>query len=131
LLRTLSWLWPVGPIGKPTELQLAVPILAFNFTNIRTPRRRCRLHAGEGNYDKWLTVRALSHHTLNAYDNSPCGRGPEETRCSASQQARASRSGIARRREGGDRDRDFLIVDMFANYCTGRETPGASVTNGS
>ena len=25
-------LYPVGPIGKPTELQLALPILAFNFT---------------------------------------------------------------------------------------------------
>ena len=29
---TYHALWPVGPVGKPTELQLAVPILAFNFT---------------------------------------------------------------------------------------------------
>ena len=29
---TYHALWPVGPIGKPTELQLCVPILAFNFT---------------------------------------------------------------------------------------------------
>ena len=42
-------LWPVGPIGKPTELQLCVPILAFNFT--KYPQRLQglhRLHAGEG-----------------------------------------------------------------------------------
>src|SRR5215212_3075069 len=29
---TYHALWPVGPVGKPTELQLCVPILAFKFT---------------------------------------------------------------------------------------------------
>jgi multiple sugar transport system substrate-binding protein len=29
---TYHALWPVGPVGKPTELQLCFPILAFNFT---------------------------------------------------------------------------------------------------
>ena len=24
--------WPIGPVGKPTELQLAFPLLTFNFT---------------------------------------------------------------------------------------------------
>ena len=29
---TYHALWPVGPVGKPTELHLAFPILTFNFT---------------------------------------------------------------------------------------------------
>ncbi len=32
--------WPIGPAGKPTEFQLAFPILAFKYSKAPTPVRR-------------------------------------------------------------------------------------------
>ena len=35
-------LWPVGPVGKPQELQLCFPLLIFNFT--KYPQRLQGVH---------------------------------------------------------------------------------------
>ena len=82
---TYHALWPVGPIGKPTELQLAVPILAFNFT--KSPNAAKAFVAfmlEKENYDKWLTgARGYLTHTLNAYDTRRFGRPTRRIRCSA------------------------------------------------
>ena len=67
-------LWPVGPVGKPTELQLAFPILAFNFTKAPQACKAFIAFMLEAeNYNPWLSrrARATSPHTLNAYDANP------------------------------------------------------------
>ena len=76
------------------------------------------------NFDKWLSgARGYLTHTLNAYDSNPVWTAdpknqvfarPASARCRPPASARSARkpaTAIA----------DFLVVDMFANYCTGRE----------
>ncbi len=106
---TYHALWPVGPIGKPTELQLAVPILAFNFTKYPNAAKAfIAFMLEKENFDKWLSgARGYLTHTLNAYDNSPVWTAdPKNQVFAPGQQARAAgfRHRHARR-EGGDRDR--------------------------
>ena len=93
-------LWPVGPIGKPTELQLCVPILAFKFTKARTPRRPsspscwrrkttrsgCRARAG------------ISPTRSTATTRRRCGKPTRRTKCSATPaSARCRRPASGRR----------------------------------
>ena len=106
---TYHALWPTGPVGKPTELQLCVPILAFNFTKFP---QRCqglhRLHAGEGELREVAVGRArLSHpHAQRLRLGPGVDRRPEEPGVQPGQQARPA--GLRHRqagREGGNRHR--------------------------
>ncbi len=107
---TYHALWPVGPIGKPTELQLAVPILAFNFTKYpNAAKALVAFMLEKENYDKWLSgARGYLTHTLNAYDVcAGVDRRPEERTVfsQASKRALPASGHRHARREGGDRDR--------------------------
>jgi len=81
------------------------------------------------NYDKWLMgARGYLTHTLNAYDNSPVWTADPKNQVFSQASKRAlPASGIGTPGEkAATAIADFLVVDMFANYCTGRETaPGA------
>ena len=72
---TYHALWPVGPIGKPTELQLCVPILAFKFSKYPNAAKAFIAYMLEKeNFEKWLSgARGYLTHTLNSYDNAPGG----------------------------------------------------------
>ena len=77
------------------------------------------------NYDKWLTgARGYLTHTLNAYDNSPVWTADPKNQVFSQASKRAlPASGIGTPGEkAATAIADFLVVDMFANYCTGRET---------
>ena len=70
---TYHALWPVGPVGHPTELQLAVPILAFNFTKYPNAAKAfIAFMLEKDQFEKWLSgARGYLTHTLNAYDSAP------------------------------------------------------------
>src|SRR5437763_10051015 len=122
---TYHALYPVGPIGKPTELQLAVPILAFNFTKYPNAAKAfIAFMLEKENYDKWLSgARGYLTHTLNAYDAAPVWTADPKNQVFSQASKRAlPASGIGTPGEkAATAIADFLIVDMFANYCTGRE----------
>jgi multiple sugar transport system substrate-binding protein len=122
---TYHALWPVGPIGKPTELQLCVPILAFKFTKYPNAAKAfVAFMLEKENYDKWLSgARGYLTHTLNAYDNSPVWTADPKNQVFSQASKRAlPASGIGTPGEkAATAIADFLVVDMFANYCTGRE----------
>ena len=76
------------------------------------------------NYDKWLTgARGYLTHTLNAYDNSPVWTADPKNQVFSQASKRAlPASGIGTPGEkAATAIADFIVVDMFANYCTGRE----------
>src|SRR6202140_5841826 len=53
---TYHALWPVGPVGKPTDMPLAVPILAFNFTKYPIAAKAfIAFMLEKENFDKWLS----------------------------------------------------------------------------
>jgi multiple sugar transport system substrate-binding protein len=121
---------PVGPIGRPTELQLAVPILAFNFTKYPNAAKAfIAFMLEKENYEKWLSgARGYLTQTLNAYDSAPVWTADPKNQVFSQASKRAlPASGIGTPGEkAATAIADFLVVDMFANYCTGRETaPGA------
>jgi multiple sugar transport system substrate-binding protein len=122
---TYHALWPVGPIGKPTELQLAVPILAFNFTKYPNAAKAfIAFMLEKENFDKWLSgARGYLTHTLNAYDASPVWTADPKNQVFSQASKRAlPASGIGTPGEkAATAIADFLIVDMFANYCSGRD----------
>src|SRR5580700_226292 len=122
---TYHALWPVGPLGKPTELQLAVPILAFNFTKYPNAAKAfITFMLEKENFDKWLSgARGYLTQTLNAYDSSPVWTAdPKNWVFSQASKRALPASGIGTPGEkAATAIADFLVVDMFANYCTGRE----------
>jgi multiple sugar transport system substrate-binding protein len=122
---TYHALWPVGPVGKPTELQLCYPILAFNFTKYPNAAKAfIAFMLEKENFDKWLTgSRGYLTQTLNAYDSSPVWTAdPKNQVFSQASKRTLPASGIGTVGEkAATVIADFLVVDMFANYCTGRE----------
>jgi len=127
---TYHALWPVGPIGKPTELQLAVPILAFNFTKYPNAAKAfIAFMLEKEQYDNWLTgARGYLTQTLNAYETSPVWTADPKNAPFAQASKRAlPASGIGTPGEkAATAIADFIVVDMFANYCTGaKDAKGA------
>ena len=120
---TYHALWPVGPIGKPTELQLAVPILAFNFTKYPNAAKAfIAFMLEKENFEKWLSgARGYLTHTLNAYDSAPVWTAdPKNAVFSQASKRALPASGIGTPGEkAATAIADFIVVDMFANYCTG------------
>jgi multiple sugar transport system substrate-binding protein len=129
---TYHALWPVGPVGKPTELQLAVPILAFKFTKFPNAAKAfITFMLEKENFEKWLSgARGYLTHTLNAYDSAPAWTAAPKYAVFAQASKRAlPTSGIA---EPGEKAAtaiaDFVVVDMFANFCTGREDAKGAIS---
>jgi multiple sugar transport system substrate-binding protein len=115
--------WPVGPVGKPTEFQLAFPILAFNYTKVpNTAKAFAAFMLEAENYNPWLQgAQGYLTHPLNAYDNNPVWTSdPKNTVF-----REASKRTLAAGGEAPITEKvaaalaDFVVVDMFASYCTG------------
>ena len=102
-----------------------VPILAFNFTKYPNAAKAfIAFMLEKENYDRWLTgARGYLTHTLNAFDNSPVWTADPKNQVFGQASKRAlPASGIGTPGEkAATAIADFLVVDMFANYCTGRE----------
>ncbi|HET9903802.1 MAG TPA: ABC transporter substrate-binding protein [Xanthobacteraceae bacterium] len=122
---TYHALWPVGPVGKPTELQLCVPILAFKFSKYPNAAKAfIAFMLEKENFEKWLAgARGYLTHTLNAYDAAPVWKADPKNEVFSHASKRAlPASGIGKVGEkAATAIADFIVVDMFANYCTGRE----------
>src|ERR1700756_1853705 len=129
---TYHALHPVGPIGKPTELQLAVPILAFNFTKYPNAAKAfVDFMLEKEQFDAWLTgARGYLTHTLNAYDSSPVWTADPKNAVFGQASKRAlPASGIGTPGEkAATAIADFIVVDMFANYCTGAKDAKGAVS---
>lgn len=128
---TYHALWPVGPVGKPTELQLCVPILAFKFTKYPKAAKAFIAYMLEKqNFEKWLSgARGYLTHTLNAYDSAPVWTADPKNQVFSQASKRAlPASGIGKPGEkAATAIADFIVVDMFANYATGREDAKGAV----
>jgi multiple sugar transport system substrate-binding protein len=128
---TYHALWPVGPVGHPTELQLCFPILAFNFTKYpEAAKAFIAFMLEKDQYEKWLSgAKGYLTQTLNAYDSAPVWTADPKNAVFAQASKRSlPASGIGTPGEkAATAIADFLVVDMFANYCTGREDAKGSI----
>ena len=116
---------PVGPIGKPTELHLMYPVLAMTYTKYPQACKALMAFMLESdNFNKWLegSVGYLTH-CLNAYDTNPVWTAdPKRTvyRDVAKRTLTAGGLGSVGEKAAAA-IADFVLVDMFASYCIGRE----------
>jgi multiple sugar transport system substrate-binding protein len=117
--------WPLGPIGKPTELQLQFPLLAMTYTKYPQACKALMAYMLEADqFNRWLeAAQGYLTHCLNAYDSNPVWTA-DPKRAPFAQAAKRSLTagGLGSVGEkAATAIADFLVVDMFANYCTGRE----------
>ncbi|MDB5592274.1 extracellular solute-binding protein, partial [Enterovirga sp.] len=117
-------LFPVGPVGKPTEFQLAFPILAYQYTKYPQACKAFMAFMLEAeNYNPWLEgAQGYLTHPLNAYDNNPVWtKDPKNAVFKEAARRTLAAGGLAPVSEKtGAVLADFVVVDMFAGYCTGR-----------
>jgi multiple sugar transport system substrate-binding protein len=116
---------PIGPVGKPTELHLAFPILTFNFT--KAPQA-CKAFAAfmqeAANFNPWIeAAQGYLSHFLNDYDKNPVWTAdPKRTPYRDVSKRTLTPAGLGTLGEkAAAAIADFIVVDMFANYATGRE----------
>jgi multiple sugar transport system substrate-binding protein len=128
---TFHALHPIGPVGKPSELQLALPILAFNFTKYPNAAKAfIAFMLEKEQFEGWLQgAQGYLTQTLNAYENAPVWtEDPKNTVFSQAAKRTLPASGIGTVGEkAAQAIADFIVVDMFANYCTGTKDAKGSI----
>jgi multiple sugar transport system substrate-binding protein len=116
---------PIGPVGKPTELHLAFPILTFNFTKAPNACKAFTAFMLEAeNFNPWVeAAQGYLSHFLNAYDKNPVWTSdPKRTPYRDVSKRTLTPGGLGSLGEkAAAAVADFIVVDMFANYATGRE----------
>ena len=117
--------WPVGPVGKPTELHLMYPILAMNHTKYPQACKALMAFMLEADqFNKWLeAAQGYLTHCLNTYDSNPVWTAdPKATIFGQAGKRTLTAGGLGSVGEkAASAIADFVVLDMFASFCTGRE----------
>lgn len=116
--------WPIGPAGRPTELQVAYPVSVFGYTPYPNAAKALieYLLSPDG-YNIWLQG-AVGYwtHPLNNYDSHPVWtEDPKRTvfKDAAKRTLTPGYPGSIGERAAAA-IAEFVVLDMFANYATGR-----------
>lgn len=117
--------FPIGPVGKPTELHLMYPVLAMTHTKYPQACKALIAYMLEAqNFNPWIEAAGgYLTHCLNAYDSNPVWTAdPKRTvyRDVAKRSLTAGGQGSVGEKAAAA-IADFVLLDMFAAYCTGRE----------
>jgi multiple sugar transport system substrate-binding protein len=122
--------WPIGPIGKPTELHGVFPMLAMTYTKCPQACKALMAFMVEADqFNKWLeAAQGYASHCLNAYDDNPVWtEDPKRAVFRDAAKRSLTVGGLGSvGQKAASAISDFVLLDMFASYCTGREdTKGA------
>ncbi|MBR1219388.1 ABC transporter substrate-binding protein [Bradyrhizobium sp. U87765 SZCCT0131] len=116
---------PVGLDGKRRELHLGFPILIFNFTKYPQACKAFTAFLLEpAQFNPWIeAAQGYLSHFLLGYDKNPIWTAdPKTTPYRDVAQSASTPAGIGTMNEAAAAAiADFIVVDMFANYCTGAE----------
>jgi multiple sugar transport system substrate-binding protein len=117
--------WPVGPVGHPTELQGMLPLLAMTYTKYPQACKALMAFMMEADqFNNWLEAsQGFLTHCLNAYDANPVWTSdPKRTPFRDAAKRSLTAGGLGSVGEkAASAIADFIVLDMFANYSTGRE----------
>jgi multiple sugar transport system substrate-binding protein len=116
--------YPIGPVGKPTEFQVCFPVMGMNYTKFPNAVKAFFAYWMEADqYNKWLTgSKGYMTHTLKAFDaNTVWDEDPKRKvfRDAATRTLTAGYPGSIGEK-AASAIADFIVLDMFANYATGR-----------
>jgi multiple sugar transport system substrate-binding protein len=117
--------WPIGPVGRPTEFHLMFPLLAMSYTKYPQACKALMAYMVEAeNFNPWLIAAGgYLTHCLNAFDANPVWTSdPKRTpyRDAAKRSLTAAGQGTVGEKSASV-IADFILLDMFAAYATGRE----------
>jgi multiple sugar transport system substrate-binding protein len=117
-------LWPVGPVGKPTEFHIAYPMMVMKYSKVPNAAKAFMAFMLEAqNYNQWLedAVGYLTH-PLNAYDsNKVWSTDPKLSLVRDVAKRTLTAGGMGSVGEkAASALADFVVLDMFAAVCTGR-----------
>lgn len=117
-------LWPVGPVGKPTEFHICYPMLAMTYTKFPNACKAFMAFTLEAeNYNPWLqSAVAYITHPLNAYDANPVWTSDKKlsvARDAAKRTLTAGHLGSVGEKAASALA-DFVVLDMVASVCTDR-----------
>lgn len=116
---------PAGVDGKTREMHLGFPILTFNFTKYpQTCKAFTAFMLEPEQFNPWIeSAQGYLSHFLKAYDANPIWTADPKTTPYREVAATATTpAGVGKLGENvAAAIADFVLVDMFANYCTGRE----------
>jgi multiple sugar transport system substrate-binding protein len=124
-------LWPVGPIGKPTEFHVAYPIMIMTYSKFPQASKQFIAFMMEAaNLDPWVE-KSVGYLTpgLVAYEKNPVWTSdPKLTVCRdvAKRTLTAGHLGSVGEKSAAALA-DFIVLDMFANVATGREEAKAAM----
>jgi multiple sugar transport system substrate-binding protein len=117
--------YPVGPIGRPTELQGIWPLLAMTYTKYPQACKALMAFMLEADqFNKWLLAgQAYLTQSLNAYDANPLWTSDPKFGVFRDVGKRTLAVGGlgAMGEKAATALAEFVLVDMFASYCIGRE----------
>lgn len=119
--------YPTGPVGRPTELHLAMPIEAFAYTSYPNAAKALMAFLmEEPQYGAWLTA-CVGYHTqtLKGFEDLPVWTEDPKRTVFRDGSARSLHFGYA-----GDLGyaaatalADFIVVDMMAAAALGEQSP--------
>lgn len=116
---------PAGVDGKTRELHLGFPILIFNFTKYPQACKAFTAFMLEADqFNPWIeAAQGYLSHFLNAYDKNPVWTAdPKTTPYRDVAKSASTPAGVGQMNENAAAAiADFIVVDMYANYCTGRD----------
>ena len=117
--------FPIGPVGKVTELHLMYPVLAMTYTKYpQACKALIAFMLDADNFNPWIqSAKGYLTHCLNAYDKNPVWTADPKTtpyRDVAKRSLTAGGLGSVGEK-AATAIADFVVLDMFANYATGRE----------
>jgi multiple sugar transport system substrate-binding protein len=123
---------PAGVDGKTRELHLGFPILVYNFTKYpQTCKAFTAFLLEPAEFNPWIeAAQGYLSHFLKAYDANPVWTADPKTTPYRDVAATCTTpAGVAQMSEAAAAAiADFVVVDMFANYCTGREDVKSAMT---
>jgi multiple sugar transport system substrate-binding protein len=117
-------LWPIGPVGHPTEFHIAYPLMIMKYSKVPNACKSFIAFMMDAQqFDKWLidSVAYLTH-PLNAYDANPVwSSDPKLSMLRDAAKRTLTAGGLGSVGEkAASALADFIVLDMVASVCTSR-----------
>jgi multiple sugar transport system substrate-binding protein len=116
--------YPIGPVGKPTELGNSQPLLAMTHTKYPQACKALMAFMMEADQaNSWLeAAQGYLVPSLNAYDANPVWNDPKQIVFRDVAKRSLTDAGLGSVGEkAAAAIADYVVLDMFASFCTGRE----------
>jgi multiple sugar transport system substrate-binding protein len=118
--------WPIGPVGKPTEFHICYPLLGMKYTkNPEAVKAFMQFMMEAENYGPWAAG-AVGYLTQSLADYAKLPFWSEDPKLTAAKFADVRTLTAGYPGSVGEKAAaalaDFIVLDMVANACTGRET---------